>query len=205
MPRRAADPIAIFRRKEPLHRRLAEAGGLTDEAAPSPPAAQPPGFDGEQRGEPGIHGVPRARRFDVVATVHTDGIDGDGVNFVTLPDGTPVLAADAPAQRDGVLAPLQEAVEASVLRPYRAEAVRRGSDLWAVAASRIELVSAPELAGDEAELVSTGDGRSLHVDGQPRFGSVPAFERAGAATGPDYVVRGVRVQGDVWEIQVAAL
>jgi hypothetical protein len=149
--------------------------------------------------------VPRARRFDVVATVHTAGVEGDSVDFVTLPDGTPVLAAGATAQRDGVLAPLQEAVEASVERPYRAEAVRRGPDLWAVAARRIELVSAPGLAGEEAELVSTGEGRSLHVDGQARFGSVPAFERAGAASGPDYVVRAVRVQGDVWEIQAAAL
>jgi hypothetical protein len=74
-----------------------------------------------------------------------------------------------------------------------------------VAARRIELVSAPGLAGEEAELVSTGEGRSLQVDGQARFGSVPAFERAGAASGPDYVVRAVRVQGDVWEIQAAAL
>ena len=189
-----------------MHKRLADAGGLTDAPAPAPPAAQPPGFDGEQRGEPGIHGVPRARRFDVVTTARAEGIEGDLVRFVTLSDGTAVLTQDEDAQqRDGSLAPLQEAVEASVDRPYRVEAVRRGPDLWAVAARRVELVSAPGLGGEEAELVSTRDGRTLRVDGQPRFGSVPAFELAGEAQGPEYVVHAERVDGDVWEVQVAAL
>jgi hypothetical protein len=189
-----------------LHKQLAAAGGLTDGPAPAPPAAQPPGFDGEQRGEPGIHGVPRARRFDIVTTARAEGIEGDQLRFVTLPDGTAVLTHDDDAQQhDGSLAALQEAVEASVARPYRVEAVRRGPDLWAVAARRVDLVSAPGLSGEEAELVSTADGRTLHVDGQPRFGSVPAFERAGAAVGPDYVVRAVRVDGDLWEVQAAAL
>jgi hypothetical protein len=189
-----------------LHKQLAEAGGLNDAPAPAPPAAQPPGFDGEQRGEPGIHGVPRARRFDVVTTARAEGIDGDLVRFVTLADGTAVLTHDEDAeQREGSLAALQEAVEASVDRPYRVEAVRRGPDLWAVAAQRIELVSAPGLSGEEAELVSTSEGRTLHVDGEPRFGSVPAFEQAGEAQGPEYVVRAVRVDGEVWEVQAATL
>ena len=189
-----------------MHKRLADAGGLTDGPAPAPPAAQPPGFDGEQRGEPGIHGVPRARRFDVVTTARAEGVEGDLVRFVTLPDGTAVLTHDEDAQQgDGSLASLQEAVEASVDRPYRVEAVRRGPDLWAVAAQRVELVSAPGLGGEEAELVSTRDGRTLHVDGQPRFGSVPAFEQAGQAHGSEYVVRAVRIDGDLWEVQAATL
>ncbi len=187
-----------------MHKQLAEAGGLTD--APAPPAAQPPGFDGEQRGEPGIHGVPRARRFDVVTTARAEGIEGDLVRFVTLADGTAVLTHDEDVQqRDGSLAALQEAVEATVDRPYRVEAVRRGPDLWAVAAQRVELVAAPGLSGEEAELVSTSEGRTLHVDGQTRFGSVPAFEQAGEAHGAEYVVRAVRVDGDVWEVQAATL
>jgi hypothetical protein len=201
-----AESIRLFRRREPLHKQLALAGGLLDEPAPAPPAAQPPGFDGEQRGEPGIHGVPRARRFDVVTTARAEGIEGDLVRFVTLSDGTAVLTHDEDAQqRNGSLAALQAAVEASVDRPYRAEAVRRGPDLWAVAARRVELVSAPGLRGEEAELVSTSEGRTLHVDGEPRFGSVPAFEQAGEAHGREYVVRAVRVDGDVWEVQAATL
>jgi hypothetical protein len=177
-----------------------------DGPVPAPPAAEPPGFDGEQRGEPGIHGVPRPRRFDVVTTARADGIVGDQVRFVTLPDGKAVLDHEEdPQQPDGALAPLQEALEASVGRPYRAEAVRRGPELWAVAAQRIELVAAPGLAGREAELVSMSDGRSLHVDGQPRFGSVPAFEQAGAEQGSEYVVRATRVDGELWEVQAATL
>jgi hypothetical protein len=66
-------------------------------------------------------------------------------------------------------------------------------------------VPAPGLAGEEAELASTGAGRSLHVDGQPRFGSVPGFERAGESLGPEYVVRARRVVGELWEVQAAAL
>ncbi len=173
---------------------------------PRPPAAQPPGFDGEARGEPGIHGVPRARRFDVVTTVQAADVEGDLVRFVTLVDGTAVLDHEEDAeQRDGSLAPLQEAVEASLERPYRAEAVRRGPELWAVAARRIAIVSAPGLEGEQAELVSTRDGRTLHVDGHPRFGSVPSFEEAGEAQGPEYVVRATRVDGELWEVQAAAL
>jgi uncharacterized protein (DUF2249 family) len=174
--------------------------------APRPPAAQPPGFDGEARGEPGIHGVPRARRFDVVTTAQAVGVEGDLVRFVTLPDGTAVLDHDEDVdQRDGSLAPLQEAVEASLERPYRVEAVRRGPELWAVAARRIAIAAAPGLDGEEAELVSTRDGRTLHVDGHPRFGSVRSFEEAGEAQGPEYVVRATHVDGELWEVQAAAL
>jgi len=206
MQRRTADSIRLFRRNEPLHKQLAAAGGLDDGATRTAPAAQPPGFDGEQRGEPGIHGVPRARRFDVVTTARAEGVSGDHVRFVTLADGTAVQTSDEDErQRDDALAPLQQAVEATVDRPYRAEAVRRGPDLWAVAARHVELVKAPGLAGEEAELVSTGDGRSLHVDGQPRFGSVPALEQVGERQGPEYVVRAFRVVDDLWEAQAAAL
>jgi hypothetical protein len=141
----------------------------------------------------------------VVTTARAEKVAGDTVRFVTLADGTALVSREDSEQHDGALRPLQEAVEASVGPPYRAEAVRRGPDLWAVAARRIELASAPGLAGEEAELVSTRDGRSLHVDGQPRFGSVPAFEHAGEAAGPEYVVRAARVEGDLWEVQAEAL
>jgi hypothetical protein len=190
----------------PLHQRLAEQGGPQDGREPAP-AAEPPGFDGEARGEPGIHGVPRARRFDVVTTARADELRGDSVHAAVLPDGQTVV--DDPdgtaAQPDGALAPLREAVETSLDPPYRLEAVSRGRGLWAVAARRIEVVAAPGLEGREAELVSTRDGRTLHVDGQPRFGSVPAFEGAGQAAGQEYVVHATHLTGDLWELRAAAL
>ena len=193
--------MPIFRRGKPLHVRLAEAGGvsLDPDASISPAgqAAELPSWDGEPRGEPGIHGVPRPRRWDSVATTDAAGVRGDTVNFVRLPDGTILVEEDEP---DAALAPLAAAVEASVTPPYRAEAVRRGPTTWAVAASRIVTVQVPGLHGDEAELVVTREGRTLHVDGRPSFGSAPALERAGEAEGAEYVVRAARLEGDLWEV-----
>ena len=40
----------------------------------------------------------------------------------------------------------------------------------------------------------------LVIDGQRRFGSIPALERDG-----DYVVRGRRLDGDRWEIEASLL
>ncbi|HST16315.1 MAG TPA: hypothetical protein VLK36_01505 [Gaiellaceae bacterium] len=199
-----ATPFRFFRSRVPVHRILAESGGLT---TPRAPAAQPPGFDGEARGEPGIHGIPRARRFDVVTTVQADAEGAEPLRFAALvdgalvPDGAEGSGGPAPER----LAPFAEAVDATLDRPYRAEAVPRDRGLWAVAARRIVVVAAPELVGHEAELVSTREGRSLHVDGQPRFGSVPSFEREGQEQGEDYVVRAVRLVGDLWEVEAAAL
>jgi len=203
-----ATPFRFFRSRVPVHRILAESGGLTP---PRANAAEPPGFDGEPRGEPGIHGVPRARRFDVVTTVQTEGEDEDAeqIRFVALAGGPLVpeeaegSGTDAPGPER--LVPFADAVDVSLDRPYRAEAVPRGRRLWAVAARRIVVVAAPELTGQEAELVSTREGRSLHVDGQPRFGTVPSFEREGREQGEDYVVRAAHLVGDLWEVEAAAL
>ena len=73
------------------------------------------------------------------------GWRGDIVHFVALPDGTLVVEEDEP---DAALTPLADAVETSIPPPYRAEAVRRGPEAWAVAASRITIVAAarPEAA-----------------------------------------------------------
>ena len=196
--------MRFFRSRAPLHRILAESGGLT---TPRAPAAQPPGFDGEARGEPGIHGVPRARRFDVVTTVQADAEDAEALRFVALADGAlvPESAEGFGSPAPERLVPFADAIDASLERPYRAEAVPRERGLWAVAARRIVVVAAPELAGREAELVSTREGRSLHVDGQPRFGSVPSFEREGREQGEEYVVRAAHLVGDLWAVEAAAL
>jgi hypothetical protein len=198
--------VPIFRRGKPLHVRLAEAGGVSLEQetsiTPAGQAAELPSWDGEPRGEPGIHGVPRPRRWDAVATTDAADVHGDSVHFVRLPNGTMLVEEDEP---DGALAPLAAALETSVAPPYRAEAVRRGPATWAVAASRIVTVQVPGLHGDEAELVVTREGRTLHVDGRPSFGSAPALERAGEAEGAEYVVRAARLEGDLWEVAASPL
>ena len=194
--------MALFRRRKPLHERLAEEGGLVQAAPERGLAAQPPGWDGEQRGEPGVHGVPRPRKWDAVTTADVPDLHGDEVRFVVLPDGTLLSEADEP---DAALAQLAEAVEQRIPAPYRAEAVRRGPEQWAVAASRIAIVRVPGLHGDVAELVSTRERRVLTIDGAPRFGSAPALQRIGEAEGAEYVVRASRLEDDLWEVEANPL
>jgi hypothetical protein len=197
--------VGLFRRSKPLHRQLAEVGGLSLDGAPRPApglAPEPPGWDGEQRGEPGIHGVPRRRRWDAVATATTSGLHGNAVHFVALPDGTLVVDEDEP---DGALTPLAEALEASLDPPYRAEAVRRGAETWAVAGRRVDVLAVPGLDGEEAELVVTAGDRSLTVDGLRRLGHAPALEAAGARQGAEFVVRALRLDGELWEVEATPL
>jgi hypothetical protein len=197
--------VALFGRRKPLHVRLAEAGDLPldpDAAPRAGQAAEPPGWDGEPRGERGIHGVPRPRRWDAVATAEAPGLTGDVVHFVALPDRSILIEEDEP---DDALTPLADAVETAIAPPYRAEAVRRGQTTWAVAASRIVVNEVPGLRGEEAELVVTREARTLQVDGRPTFGSAPALARAGEAQGPEYVVRASRLDGELWEVSASPL
>jgi hypothetical protein len=196
--------VGLFRRQKPLHQELADAGdlGLGSFGAPIGQSADPPGFDGERRGEPGIHGVPRSRKWDAVVTADAPQLKGDSVHFAALEDGTLVVDEDEP---DASLVPLADAIESTIPPPYRAEGVRRGPSTWAVAASRIQIVRATGLTGDHAELVVTRDGRSLHVDGMATLGRAPAFERIGEAEGTEYVVRADRLDGDLWEVTATPL
>jgi hypothetical protein len=184
----------IFRR-EPLHKKLAREAHL--EQAPERGPVDP----GPHWGGTGIHGVPRPRHWDAVASAEAPGLAGDEVHFVTLPNGDLVVDEDEPPD---TLAPLVEAVEQTLEAPYRAEAVRQNDDVWAVAARRIAVASF-RADGEELELVSGEDGRALTVDGERAFGSVPELERIGGSQGEQYVVRASRLDGEVWEIEADPL
>ena len=194
--------MGLFRRRKPLHERLADAGGVALEGARPGLSAEPPGWDGEPRGDAGIHGVPRARKWDAVASATASDLRGDTVHFVALDDGTLVVDEDEP---DGSVAALATAVEQSIPPPYRAEAVRRGPETWAVAASRIAVAVIPGLHGDQAELTSTREGRVLRVDGRTTMGSSRELERLGQIQGTAYVVRATRLDGDLWEVDAMPL
>ena len=196
--------MGLFRRRKPLHERLADAGGITDALTERVPslAADTPGWDGEQRGEPGIHGVPRARRWDTVASAEAPALKGDTVHFVSLADGTLVVDEDEP---DGALASLADAVEQAIPPPYRAEAVRKGPETWAVAASRIAIAQIPGLTGEQAELTSTREGRVLRIDARTTMGSSRELERLGETEGTEYVVLAKRLDGELWEVEATAL
>jgi hypothetical protein len=183
----------IFRR-EPLHKKLAREARLDQpERGPVDP--------GPHWGVTGIHGVPRPRRWDAVASAEAPGLTGDEVHFVALPNGDLVVDEDEPPD---TLGPLAEAVEQTLEPPYRAEAVRQREDVWAVAARRIEVASF-RADGDQLELVAADEGRIFTVDGERTFGSVPELERIGQAHGERYVVRASRLDEDAWEIEADPL
>jgi hypothetical protein len=180
--------VGLFRRK-PLHERLAEEGGLVETAA-SPP------FTGVIA-ETGIHGVPRERKYDAVVTTDAPDVEGDSVSFVALEDGSLLVE-----EGEGDLTPLADAIETEVARPYRATAVRRSGDTWAVAAHVLRVLELPEPGGDEVELVLRGDEKTLVVDGDRSFGTLPELETL--ADG-DSVVRATRLDGTLWEVRVDPL
>lgn len=182
----------LWRREKPLHQRLAEeadldigtrrkgeaprrsrlaalAHGLADGFLSAPPDefGRP-----SPLGEVGFHGVARPRRWDVVASAEA-ALPGAEVRFAALPDGTLLVDEDVP---DGALLPLADAIEQTLAPPYRAEGVRRGEQVWAVAANRIDVRAFPGRLEDELELIE---------DGQVLLGS--------------------RLEGDLFEVEVTPL
>jgi hypothetical protein len=184
----------IFRR-EPIHKKLAREARL--EQQPEDPLVDP----GPHWGVTGIHGVPRPRRWDAVASARAPGLAGDELHFVALPNGDLVVDEDEP---EDTLAPLAESIEQTIEPPYRAEAVRQREEVWAVAARRVR-VAAFEAEGDELELVTSDAGRALKVDGARSFGSVAELEEIGRDEGEHYVVRARRLDACLWEVEADPL
>ncbi len=162
------------------------------------PAEQGPFDTGPRWGEVGIHGIHRQREWDAVATAEAPELAGDEARFVVLVDGSILTETD-----DLDLDPLADALEGSVEAPYRAEAVRRGDGLWAVAARRVQVVEVPEdVDGDRATLTVRNGERTLEVDGMTAFGSIPTLERL---AGDDVVVTAQRLDETLWEVELNRL
>jgi hypothetical protein len=184
----------IFRR-EPIHKKLAREARL--EQPGNPPLVDP----GPHWGVTGIHGVPRPRRWDAVASAEAPGLTGGELHFVALPDGDLIVDEDEPSD---TLAPLAEAIEQTIDPPYRAEAVRRHGDIWGVAARRVRIASF-QADGDELELVVAEEGRALTVDGEPAHGTIAALEELGREESEAYVARARRLEGSLWEVETDPL
>jgi hypothetical protein len=151
----------------------------------------------------GITGLHRPREWDATAAVEAPDLAGDEMEFAVLPSGS-VVAGDEVDKE--LLAPLVGAVAGELRRPYRARAVRRHEDVWAVAAKQIEVVELrPDVEGEELELVSRGGERSLTVDGGRAFGSIPQLEQLAESRSPDYVVHALRLEGNLWEVRISPL
>ena len=186
--------MGLFRRSEPLHERLAREGGLTAEPLQEP---APPGWM-----ETGIHGVHRQKQWDAVVAVEAEGVQGDAVHFVALPDDSLLVEEEVDAE------PIAAALDGTVDPPYRAEAVRRDETHWAVGIRRIEVVDLAEDSpeGDEVTLTGRDGSHELMVDGALAFGSIPALERVGQERGEaSYVVQGRRLADSLWEVRVTPL
>jgi hypothetical protein len=180
--------VGLFRRK-PLHEQLAEEGGLVEQARQPPYTGVIP--------ETGIHGIPREREYDAVVTTDAPDVEGATARFVGLEDGS-LLVEEA----EGDVEALAQAVEGALSPPYRATAIRRDDNQWAVAAFRLQVIELPDPGGDEVELAIRGDEKTLVVDGQRVFGTVPELEAL--ATG-DAVIRAARLDGGLWEVRVDPL
>ena len=147
--------------------------------------------------ETGIHGIPRERQYDAVVTTEAPDAQGDAVRFVGLEDGSLLIE-----EGGGDLTALADAIEQEIARPYRATAVRRGETTWAVAAHRLRVVQLPEPGGDEIELVLRGEEKTLVVDGNRSFGTMPELEQLAEG---DAVIRASRLDGLLWEVRVDPL
>src|SRR5262245_33762528 len=151
----------------------------------------------------GITGLQRQREWDAVATAEAEGIGGDEVAFVALPDGTFVLESEAAVDPT----PFADALGDDIGRPYRALAVRR-PELWAVGAVSIEVGSLePDPRGNELELTWDGSEIELTIDNLPADPArAEALERiARARVEGAYAAHAHRLRGDVWELSVLAL
>jgi len=184
-------------RRDPLHAKLARQGKLALERGTTEPPRPP--WD-----KAGIHGLARARRWDAVVTVSAHDMPGDDLAFVALGDGTLLVDGDAPVDD---VTPLAEAVQQVLDGAYRAEAVRRTTELWAVAARSIDVVQLPPgTPGDAITISVRRDERTTIVDGAEWLASFPMLEALAGERGLyDYVLEAHRLQGDAWEVQISPL
>ena len=145
----------------------------------------------------GVTGLPRVRKWDAVVTVEASGLAGEALAFVALADGR-VLPPEA--------GPLAAALDSSLRRPFRAEAVRRDEERWAAGGHGIEVTELRhDPGGSEVEVVWDGEARSVRIDGEPTLAAVPELEVIGSEYADGYVVRASRLAGRLWEVWTAPL
>jgi hypothetical protein len=151
----------------------------------------------------GITGLQRQREWDAVATAEVDGIVGDEVVFVALPDGTYVLESGGSVDPKA----FADALGDDIQPPYRALAVRR-PEVWAVGAVSIEVGRLdPDPRGAELELTWNGSEVALTVDSLPADPArAAALEQlARTRVSGAFAARAHRLRDDVWELSVLAL
>ena len=174
------------RREETLNEKLLREAGYSPEGAPTEDDEAVEPADAEEQG---------AER-ELIITVEAPDITGSRYDFVTLPDASLLVDEGAPDVSD-----LAEAVELDLAPPYSASAIRQDEDYWLVTARpiRVELIA---LAGEELELSFVDGVKTFAVDGAPADPArVPSKLMAlGEQEGLEFVVRAMRLDGDLWQI-----
>ena len=215
--------MGFFRRDKPLHERLAEEAGMV---LPDDPMEQAEELrSGAERalwageglaGIPtptnlahplpdvaAIHGIPRVREWDAVASAEAPELPGDQVDFVALADGTIFTDDELP---DEALTPLADALDSVLEAPYHALAVRQDGDIWGVAAMRVNVVEVPEdVPGDKVDLAVNEGQRTVLVDDVESRVEVPSLEQFAAQQFGSFVLRGTRLDDTLWEVTVLPL
>jgi hypothetical protein len=137
-----------------------------------------------------------------VAAARSDA-EGDEAVFVLLDDGRLIPVHGA----QGAMEAAVRALEGELSTPYRALAVRREGDAWAVGAVAIEVAELPaDTEGDELLLTVTEEGeRALEIDGRPTLEGIEPIERAAGGRYDAYVLRGTRLDDRLWEIGIDPL
>lgn len=194
--------MGFLRRDEPLHEKLAREGGL-DFPRSTHDLAGPLDPDHPLQQIAGIHGVPRPREWDAVASAEAPGLPGDEVEFVVLEDGSLIVDEDVP---DGVLSPLADALDTLIEPPYHAYARRREQDVWAAAAFVVDVVEVPdELPGDTVS-IAVQDGQRTALVGDHHYGArIQSLEQYAEADFEAYVLEATRLDGPLWEVTVSPL
>jgi len=196
--------VGFFRREKPLHEKLAQEGGLDFQRDVREPALPGPLDSNHPFWRiTGIHGVPRVREWDAVASAEAPGLPGDRLEFVGLADGTLFTDDDLP---DDSLAPLADALEGRVETPYHALALRQGGDVWTVAAMRVQIVEVPEdVPGDKVDIAVNDGERTTLVDDAESRAEIPSLEQFAAEQFGSFVLHAIRLDEDLWEVTVMPL
>jgi hypothetical protein len=200
--------LGFFRREKPIHEQLADEAGLDIDGLGDELAA---GASREnlQTTAPmpsdllAVHGIPREREWDAVASAQAPDLPGEHVEFVALADGTLVVDEDVP---DESLSTLADALEGQISPPYHGYAFWQQDDVWAIAAKRVQIVEVPEdVPGDEVELTVNNGARSTVVDGEESRAEIPSLETFASQQFGSFVLRAGRLDDLLWEVTVMPL
>ena len=200
--------MALFRKKETYNEQMLREAGLDrvvfNTPPPAPAPAAPPPYVADDINLGPVAGRVKSgpMAWDGVTTVTAPGIQGDRVEFTTLPDGDLIVSGEA----DDDLSALADAVEERVSPPYKAVASRQDGDLWGVGAKQIEVATIPFPDADALELSESDGVAELRVDGEPGDSAPPVeLQRLGERIGGDFCVEASRIDGDYWEVKVSPL